>query len=177
MYPQQIHNYLLQFFKENNCPILSTNEHFINVQLTIEMDKRIMNRPFYWKYQESTNLEPNPAQLMLITDKNNLAEDIKGEVVHFGSPRLSQLIQVTREMGSFVQMYEKVMNNTVKQTILTPWLGVNYKISYYSDQTKEILYSLGINLMTGSVIDEFQESLKKVDWKQECRQIHLIYLI
>ena len=59
-----------------------------------------MNRPFYWKYLESTNGEPSPAQLTFITDKNKLVEDIKGEVVHFGSPRLSQLFQVMKEMGS-----------------------------------------------------------------------------
>lgn len=163
MYPQQIHGYLLQFFNENNCQILNENDHYINVQLTVEMDKKIMNRPFYWKYLESTDGEPSPAQITLITDKNRLVEDIKGEIVHFGSPRLSQLFQATKEMGSFVQMYERVVAKLEKQTILTPWLGVNYKISYYSDQTKEILYSLGINLMTGVVIEGFQESLNEVD--------------
>ncbi len=60
-------------------------------------------------------------------------------------------------------MYERVVDKLEPQTILTPWLAVNYKISYYSDQTKEILYSLGINLMTGDVIEGFQESLSEVD--------------
>ena len=46
-------------------------------------------------------------KLTLITDKNRLVEDIEGEVMHFGSPRLNQLFQVTKEMGSFAQMYEK----------------------------------------------------------------------
>ncbi|NYF24391.1 YqhG family protein [Sporosarcina sp. JAI121] len=163
MYPQQIHSYLLQFFKENNCQIVSDNDHFINVQLTIEMDKKIMNRPFYWKYLESTNGVPDPAQLTFITDKNKLDENIKGEVVHIGSPRLSQLFQVTKELGSFVQMYEKVNDGLETKTILTPWLGVNYKVSYYSDQTKETLYSLGINLMTGELKEAFQESLYEMD--------------
>jgi Bacterial protein YqhG of unknown function len=163
MYPQQIQNYLLQFFKENNCPILNHNDHYINVQLTIEMDKKIMNRPYYWHYLASTGEEPRPAQLTLITDKNKLVDNTKGEVVHFGSPRLSQLFQVTKEMGSFVQMYERVVDTLNAQTILTPWLGVNYKVTYACDQTKEILYSLGINLITGHVVDGFQESLNEVD--------------
>ncbi|WP_318615282.1 YqhG family protein [Sporosarcina sp. YIM B06819] len=163
MYPQQIHQYLRQFFNENNCQILNNHYHYIDVQLTIEMDKKIMNRPFYWHYLASTGDEPRPAQLTLITDKNQLGENIKGEVVHFGSPRLSQLFQVTKEMGSFVQMYERVTNTSDSQTILTPWLGVNYKVTYSSDQTKEVLYSLGINLLTGRVIDNFQESLSEVD--------------
>ncbi len=163
MYPQQIHGYLLQFFKESNCQVLNDNDHYIDVQLTIEMDKKIMNRPFYWRYLESTDGVPNPAQLTFITDKNKLVEDVKGEVVHFGSPRLSQLFQATKDMGSFVQMYEQVADNLEAQIILTPWLGVNYKISYYCDQTKEMLYSFGINLMTGNLIEGFQESLSEVD--------------
>lgn len=163
MYPQQIHSYLLQFFNENNCQIVNDNDYYINVQLTVDMDKKIMNRPYYWKYLESTDGEPSPAQLTFITDKNRLVEDVKGEVIHFGSPRLSQLFEATKEMGSYVQMYERVADKLGTQTILTPWLAVNYKISYYSDQTKEILYSLGINLMTGQVNEGFQELLSAVD--------------
>ncbi len=179
MYPQQVHDYLVKFFEENECRILNNDGHYINVQLTIDMDKKIMNRPYYWKYLESINGEPNPAQLTLITDQNNLMEGgIKGEVVHFGSPRLSQLFQTTKELGAFVQMYEKV-NKFEKNIILTPWLGVNYKISYYSDQTKEMLYSLGINLMTGNLIEEFQESLREVDLDPIMTEgvFHLPYII
>lgn len=179
MYPQQIHNYLLQFFKENNCQILSNHNHYIDVQLTIDMDKKIMNRPFYWHYLESIGDEPNPVQLTLITDKNKLVEDVKGEVVHFGSPRLSQLFQVTEEMGSFVQMYEHVADQSETQMILTPWLGVNYKVAYCSDQTKEVLYSLGMNLMTGHLIEGFQESLSTVDLTPtiSANTFHLPYII
>ncbi|WP_153731495.1 YqhG family protein [Sporosarcina obsidiansis] len=163
MYPQQIHEYLRQFFNENKCPIINENEHYLNIQLTIDMDKKIMNRPFYWKYIESVNETPNPAQITLITDIQQLKEGVKGEVVHFGSPRLHQLFRVTKEMGSFVKMYEQVHSAPDGQMILTPWLGVNYKISYCSHQTKETLYSLGINLMTGAVFQEFQERLTKLD--------------
>lgn len=160
MYPQQIHQYVQQFFKETNCPIVYADDQVIQVQLTIDMDKKIMNRPFYWKYIESTDAEPNPALLTLMTNTNQLANNVRGEVLHFGSPRLSQLFQVTREMGSFVQMYEQVANDREPQLVLTPWLAVNYKVAYCSDQTKEMLYSLGMNLMTGQVVDGFHESLR-----------------
>jgi hypothetical protein len=163
MYPQQIHQYVRQFFIENNCEILRENEHFLNVQLTVEMDKKIMNRPFYWKYVESTGGQAIPAQLTLITNKNKLVESIAGEVVHYGSPRLNQLFRVTKEVGSFVQMYERATDETSAKTILTPWVGVNYKITYSSDRTQETLYSLGINLMTGMIINGFHESISGLD--------------
>jgi len=167
MHPEQIHAYLIQFLEENDCQILTDKDHYITTQLTIEMDKKIMNRPFYWKYIESINDVPCPAQLTFITDKTNLVEDVKGEVIHFGSPRLSQLFRTTKELGSFVQMYERVVDKSGPNTILTPWLGVNYKVSYYSDQTKEVLYSFGINLMTGNYVECFQEKLEKVDLEND----------
>lgn len=157
MYPQQIHNYLQQFFIENHCPILSASEHYLIVQLTIEMDKKMMNRPFYWQYIESTGDTPTPAQLTLITNKNALTERIMGEVIHVGSPRLTQIISLIQEMGAYVQMYEKGAPQL--ETILTPWVIINYKISYYSHRTKEQILSLGMNLMTGEVLKDFQESL------------------
>lgn len=163
MYPQQIHEYLVRFFKENNCQIVKEHDHYITVQLTIDMDKKIMNRPYYWQYIENTNIVPSPAQITLITDQNKLEEDIKGEVVHFGSPWLNQIFQATNDLGSFVHMYERVSGNPGSQPILTPWLGVNYKVSYYSDQTKEMLYSLGINLMTGEMKHSFQEEISELD--------------
>ena len=165
MLPQQVHGYLKKFFEENKCHILNNNDHYMSIQLTVDMDKKIMNRPYYWHYLESTNGVPSPAQLTLITDQNKVEEDIKGEVVHFGSPRLSQLFLVTKELGSFVQMFEKVGEFETK-VILTPWLGVNYKVSYYSDQTKEMVYSLGINLIRGEVIEGFHESLSQVEFDE-----------
>ena len=178
MYPQQVHDYLQKFFKENNCEIVHGNEHYMTVQLTVDMDKKIMNRPFHWQYIENINGVPDPAQITLITDQTKVSKNIKGEVVHFGSPRLSQLFQTTNELGAYVQMYERVENNVETRPILTPWLGVNYKVSYYCDRTKEMLHSLGINLMNGEVINGFQESLsdKRVGY---CRSLkgHFYYHI
>lgn len=162
MYPQQVQQYLRTFFSENNCSFINDSDYYLTVQLTIDMDKRIMNRPYYWQYVESTGGVPSPAQLTLITDQTKLKENIKGELVHFGSPRLSQLFQVTHEMGSFIQMFEQVVEEN-NRPILTPWLEVNYKVSYYSNHTKEMLHSLGLNLMNGKIITDFHASLSEVN--------------
>lgn len=163
MYPHQVQSYLHRFFNELDCPILSNCEHYLTVQLTIDMDKRIMNRPFYWQYVESTNGEPSPAQITFITNSQQV-KGIRGEIVHFGSPRLSQFFQVTKELGAYVQMFEHpdVMG---QMAFLTPWLCVNYKISYVTNQTREMLYSFGINLVNGSIMNDFYDILdtKKLD--------------
>ncbi|MFJ6210389.1 YqhG family protein [Lysinibacillus sp. NPDC092081] len=158
MYPQQVHSYLRQFFIENDCGILGEDHHYLTVQLTVDIDKRIMNRPFYWQYVEATNSEANPAQVTFITNQTVSSGSLYGEVIHFGSPRMNQLFQATRELGAYVQLFEKV-DNEIGQVILTPWLGVNFKVSYCCDRTKEMLYSFGINLLTGIIKEDFHETI------------------
>ncbi len=159
VYPQQVHVFLTQFFQENQCAIIHDNNGALTVQLTIDMDKKIMNRPFYWKYVEATNGEPNPSQVTFITGLNS---NQQGEMVQFGSQRLNQLFQVTKELGAFVKMYEQTASMD-RQIILTPWLSVNYKVSYCSDRTKEMLYSFGLNLLTGQLVQNFHESLMQLN--------------
>ena len=48
MEQREIHTFLLRFFQANQCDILEESAGHLTVQLTIEMDKLIMNRPFYW---------------------------------------------------------------------------------------------------------------------------------
>ena len=71
MRQHEIHNYLYNFFEANNCEILERSPHLLDVQLTIEMDKLLMNRPFYWHYLEKTGGVPNPMRLTLITNPEN----------------------------------------------------------------------------------------------------------
>lgn len=178
MYPQQVHSYLRQFFTENDCDILGEDQHYLTVQLTVDIDKKIMNRPFYWQYVEATNSEPNPAQVTFITNQTASAGSLYGEAIHFGSPRMNQLFQATRELGAYVQMYEKV-DTARGQAILTPWLGVNYKVSYCCDQTKEMLFSFGINLLTGLIKEDFHETLcaTELDTTPADNVFHVQYII
>ena len=156
MYAEQVHLYLKTFFKEAGCELLIDEGHSLTVQLTIDIDKKIMNRPFYWQYIEATNTEPNPARLTLITNRTKLEQPVFGEIIHFGSGKLHQIFKATKELGSFVKMYEE-NNSPGTQVLLTPYFCVNYKVSYYCDQTKENLYSLGINLLNGTVQSHFHE--------------------
>lgn len=163
MFAEQVHDYLRNFFKETNCEVVSDEGHLLSVQLTIDIDKKIMNRPFYWQYIEATNSEPNPARLTLITDRTKIENQFMGEIIHFGSGRLNQIFKATKELGSFVKMYQQVQGAVGNRPMLTPFFCVNYKVSYYCDQTKERLYSLGVNLMNGEIGDNFHEYISQFD--------------
>jgi hypothetical protein len=153
----EIHKYLVQFFHSTGCNIKEQGEGYLIVQLTIEMDKQLMNRPFYWHYLEKTGGEPSPMTLTLITEQNEQTKEMNGEFIHFGSPRLHQIFAVAKEMASYIRLYEQV--NEAGNVPLHPWIGVNAKISYLCDRRKDIITSLGVNLINGRIIDQFHHHL------------------
>ncbi|WP_299087983.1 YqhG family protein [uncultured Metabacillus sp.] len=162
MQQEKIHSYLESFFTANSCEIIENEPGHLTVQLTIEMDKELMNRPFYWHYLEKTNGVPNPMKLTLITDQQKAPADLKGEVMHFGAPRLHQIFQTTTKLGSYIRLFEKV-NASYGNTPLHPWLGMNIMVSYQCDMKKDKLYSIGLHLISGTLIENFQDKLETLE--------------
>ena len=64
-------------------------------------------------------------RLTLIT--NPESEENDGELIHYGSPRLHQIFQTSKELGSYIRLYEEVRHSGATHTPLHPWLGVNIK--------------------------------------------------
>ena len=156
MHQENIHNYLRSYFLANDCRILHEKPGLLDVQLTIELDKELMNRPFYWHYLEKTGGTPRPMTLTLIT--NQTIEE-KGEFVHFGAPRLHQIFSSTKKLASSIRLYEDVQTSQQQQYPLHPWLCLNIKISYQCDRKKHRLLSLGLHLVSGAVVDDFHNLL------------------
>ncbi|MCF6137880.1 YqhG family protein [Pseudalkalibacillus berkeleyi] len=159
MLQKDIHNFLDRYFAANDCELLERHEHLLHVQLTIELDKHLMNRPFYWHYQEMTGAEPNPMKLMLRTEQSEEGNN-EGEFIHFGSPRLHQIFQSTQQLGAYIRLYEDVVQNNQSYVPLVPWLALNIKVSYQCDRKKDFLHSIGLNLINGMMISEFQSMLE-----------------
>lgn len=159
MQQQDIHNFLTRYFISNGCEIIESSAGHLVVQLTIELDKQLMNRPFYWHYVEKTGGNPNPMRLTLITDHKKAPEGIQGETIHFGSPRLHQIFYSTKRMASNIRMFEQVQHGHGQNIALHPWLVLNTKVSYICDRKKDLFLSLGLNLINGMVIDQIQKKL------------------
>ncbi|RIW31079.1 hypothetical protein D3H55_15850 [Bacillus salacetis] len=159
MQQAEIHQFLERYFTANDCGIVENHPGYMNVQLTIDMDKELMNRPFYWHYLEKTGGIPNPMRLCLITDQEKAPENLKGEVLHFGSPRLHQIFSSARRLASYTRLFESKAAVPGRQTPLQPWLGLNIKISYQCDLKKDLLKSIGLNLINGMMKEEFHREL------------------
>lgn len=164
MQQQEIHNFLERYFIANDCAILENRPGYMNVQLTIDLDKELMNRPFYWHYLEKTGGVPNPMKLSLITDPNTAPQQIKGENIHFGSPRLHQIFESTKKLAGYIRLYEKSPSaDRNQQTPLKPWIGLNVKVSYQCDRKRDVFYSIGLNLINGQFIENFHDGLLQLE--------------
>jgi hypothetical protein len=160
MQQQQIHNFLERYFIANDSSVLENTTTHLTIQLSIELDKLLMHRPFYWHYLEKTGGTPNPMQVTFITDKANAHEELRGEPIHFGSPRLHQLFASTRTLGGFIRLYEQVPIQGHTSTPLQPWLCLNTKVSFQCDRKKDVILSLGLNLIHGQIVPGFYDSIQ-----------------
>ena len=74
-------------------------------------------------------------KITFITDKETAPEDMDGEFIYFGAPRLFQIFQAVKQNGRFTRIYEKIVSAGARVP-LQPWLGLNVVISYQSDMKK-----------------------------------------
>ncbi|WP_141431628.1 YqhG family protein [Bacillus sp. 03113] len=162
MQQHEINQFLERYFMATGCEITENGPGYMTVQLTNEMDKELMNRPFYWHYLEKTGGTPNPMMLTLITNPGQAPEHIKGEVIHFGSPRLHQIFQSTKRLGGYIRLYEDHPFKKGQNTPLKPWLGLNMKISYQCDRKKDVFKSLGLQLINGQIVEDFFDKLQLI---------------
>lgn len=161
MQQQEIHQFLEKYFQANECEILQNGPGFMTVQLTVQLDKELMNRPFYWNYLEKTGGIPNPMKLTLITDSQKAPDKIKGEAIYFGSPRLHQIFASTKNLARYIRLYEHHAG-AKQQTPLYPWLCLNLKVSYQCDRKRDYFKSIGLHLINGKIVENFHSCLLQI---------------
>lgn len=154
-----LHSFLLTYFQANQCEILENQDGLLKVKLTENLDKILMNRPFYWHYMKSIGQKGEPMTLSLNT-KPEQHQD-QGEWVHFGSPRLHTIFKHLKDEHSFTRLFQKL--KVTQHTPLYPWLLINVKISYQGKQKKEEVYSLGLQLINGVMKVGMMEVLESLE--------------
>jgi len=162
-----VRNYLEDYFKAHQCEILEKSPAHMTVKLSVEVDKDLTNRPYYWTFVERTGTPPETMTMTFIFDPDQAPDRVHGEVIRFGSERLKQIFHSSKKRGKIVRLFQTTEDTTFKPSsdennlqILHPWLGVNYKIEWISDKKKEQILSLGINLGTGEMQENFFSIVK-----------------
>ncbi|TCS96430.1 YqhG family protein [Hazenella coriacea] len=166
---QEVREFVERYMEHHQCQVIESTPSYLQTQLSIEVDKDLLNRPFYWMYVEKLNQEPQPAQFCFIFDLENHPPDQRGEYIFFGSPRFSQMLQSAQKHGRFVRLYQEApgWELSLHSKPYIPWLLINFKLSYICDQKKDRLNSLGINLYTGEIKDNFYPWIQTFSWTSQ----------
>ncbi|AXI09449.1 hypothetical protein CUC15_11175 [Oceanobacillus zhaokaii] len=153
-----LNHFLQNYFIAHSCEILDNRDGILTIQLTEEMDLALMNRPFYWHYVKKMGNTGQPFQLTLITNPEKRTE--KGDWIHFGSPRLQQIMNHLQENERFTKLFQTI--DTSKNTPLYPWLVLNIKISYRGKQKKDDVLSIGLQLVNGKMRLDMMNYLESI---------------
>ncbi|HEY4602625.1 MAG TPA: YqhG family protein [Cerasibacillus sp.] len=159
----QLDHFFSTYFKAHQCDVHLKENGILKVQLTKEMDQALMNRPFYWHYMEKTGQTGEPMQLTIITDPSH-PDQQPGEWGHLGSPRLQQIIDHLKMNETHAKLYHHISPTT--ETPLYPWLVTNIKIIYQGKQTREELFSIGLNLINGMMQTNMMEALNTLSFQR-----------
>ncbi|HLR66441.1 YqhG family protein [Virgibacillus alimentarius] len=154
-----LHEFLQSYFKAHHCGVEDVKDGALTVQLSEEMDRTLMNRPFYWHYVKATGNKGVPMKLTLVTNQNKT--DVKGERIHFGSPRLHQILNHLKEKEQFTRLFQKV--DATQNTALFPWLITNIKVSYEGKQKKDEIFSIGLHLVNGMMKSDMMNILQNIN--------------
>jgi hypothetical protein len=169
MNQQQVRDYVERYFSAFSAHVMETHPAYLTLKLPVEVDKEIGNRPFYWSWVEKMNIPPQPLILTFFFDQEHVPQDMRGESIHFGANRLQQIFQSAKRHGRFVCMYErsnplpgKALQPNRRSSPLTPWLGVNIKVSFICDKKRDKLLYLGVNLYQPRIVHDFYPFLQRL---------------
>jgi len=166
-----VRNYIERYLEYHNCLFLERGPGHTQVKLSVEVDKDLTNRPYYWTFVERTGTEPETLTMNFIFDQEKVDSNLRGEVVSFGSERLKQFFNAAKSHGKAVRLYQQSTSRNLgynsrkipHATKLNPWIGVNYKVELLCDKKKDLLFSLGMNLSNGQLQTAFFPKLKKIN--------------
>lgn len=167
MNQKEARDYVIRYLDAMQCDIVNSSPGHVQVRLSEKADRDLVNRPFYWSYVEKLGIEPQPVALSLIFDPEQSPPDVKGERVNPGSTRLQQIFQSACKHGRFVRLYEDSPLNLINprgSRPYVPWLGINYKIEWTCDQLRSEILSLGIQLLDGTIHDNFYAKISSLEW-------------
>ncbi|WP_018132437.1 YqhG family protein [Effusibacillus pohliae] len=153
----QIQHYCRRYFQATGCPILRDEPGFLQVELPREIDKELMDRPYYWMWVEAIGQDVPPTVLNLVFDsETEIAGVERTELVALGSYRLEKIFQSAARRGQFVCQYQTATPSNRR----VPFLLTNVKISYLADRRRDELRSFGVNLRNNQVIPDLYEAVR-----------------
>jgi hypothetical protein len=161
-----VRSFTERYLQSHHCHMIESTPSHLITQLSIEVDKELLNRPFYWMYVEKMNLPPQPSRFCFIFHPEETPADLHGEYLFHGSQRFTQMLESAQKLGQFVRLYQEPrgLDRYGHSKSYTPWLGIHFKISYVCDQKMDRLSYLGFNLQSGEIREGFYQRIQPLSW-------------
>jgi hypothetical protein len=163
MKQEHIKSIFESYLVTTGCEIHHSDNDCIQVKLSVEADRAIANRPYYWAFID--NMQQNPAPLSFTfwfspphPEVNLPLEHTLSELITVGNGKLDLIIQQLQAHGRFTMLYEQPLSETSVDAY-DPWLNVNYSLHFKSYSNRNDIYSIGLSLKTGEIIADFMDQI------------------
>ncbi len=136
-----------EFLIHKGASVTEGKQEFM-VQLTEELDRKYMNRPYYWHYRDATFQKGEPARVFI--SMNSTEDPPSVDKITHSHPVFQSLVQSAHEEAGFYKFYEKpaVQHVHVK---LYPWLFFHGE-SEFTPPGPESLWTIqAMSLTTGTL--------------------------
>ncbi|MCL6453180.1 MAG: YqhG family protein [Alicyclobacillus sp.] len=173
------------YFQAVGATCVFRAEDYAEYQLPPDVDKEMVERPFYWMWIEKTGQQPTPTVLRLAftqaaeTVQNERIRRVlleqagpslnemqrryfvapKAELVSLGSYRLDRIYASCDRRGRFAAV---MPSRRPPGATLVPWLLVNLRVSQRCDVTEQKLASYGVCLVNGQLVLDFYNRIANI---------------
>jgi hypothetical protein len=161
--PSQIQAFCRRYFQEVGAPILREEPEYMQVQLPRDVDKELIDRPFYWKWVETMGQEVEPTILHLVFKPDRKVPDVtRLHYVGLGNTHLERIFQSCRNRGRIVRLFEAETTKGDATRGVSRWIPyfvANVKISYLSDSRRDVFACDAVDMETGTILHGVWEQL------------------
>ncbi|HEY8344170.1 MAG TPA: YqhG family protein [Bacillota bacterium] len=167
--PQEIRSFVLDTLRVSGCPYREIDEHLLMAEVIVEIP------PIFF---DPARLEKQT--LNLVFEPKWAGKYPGAELVTMGSYRLDWFIEGLKERGAVTLQsytYDLIPARTQREILkllqikeanfyfhqpflkIHPHLLANYRLSYRTDEIEEEIVSLGIDMVTGEITEDFLPTL------------------
>lgn len=174
--PEQRLSFCDRYFTSVGARTLVARPMYREYELPVDVDKELIERPFYWMWVEATRQSVEPTVLRLAFDAEAQAREearlnaeqppapfpwsLKRRVerIDFGSPLFDRILLSAARRGRIASVREGDAGGE-----LVPWMMVNGVFAYTADLNREEWFSYAICLDNLQVVDRFYERIQHRD--------------
>ncbi|UOF90131.1 YqhG family protein [Fodinisporobacter ferrooxydans] len=149
----QIQGYCKRYFEAVGASIYREEPQYLQVELPRDVDKELIERPFFWKWAEAMGQHVEPTILHLIFSPDKKPQDAaRLHYVGLGSQQLLKIFQSAKKRGRIVRLFETGKKSGSGSYI--PYLIATIKISYLSDRRRDIFTCDAVEMQSGVILTD-----------------------